>query len=239
MDIPVVAMILRSGWVARIVLFILAVFSVVSWAVIFNRVLVLSSIRRLHRRFRRVMDDAPRLVDAETLDKRIQSSPMGQLGVAGATEYRRILQDAQSHRGMSNWEFFVNSQFEMAGDLLESIVSAGRARLDRGLVLLALMSSASPFLGLFGTVWGVMNSFFEIGNQGSASLPVVAPGIAEALITTIVGLAVAIPAVIFYNYFMHRVERTEDELGDVKERLLVRLKRDIMMQFFAGEGERQ
>lgn len=185
------------------------------------------------------MDQAPRLVDAETLEKRIQSSPMGQLGLAGATEYRRILEDARKHQGMRSWEFFVNSQFEMANDLLESIISAGRARLDRGLVLLALMSSASPFLGLFGTVWGVMNSFFEIGNQGSASLPVVAPGIAEALITTIVGLAVAIPAVIFYNYFMHRVERTEEELGDVKERLLVRLKRDIMMQFFAGEGESQ
>jgi biopolymer transport protein TolQ len=90
-----------------------------------------------------------------------------------------------------------------------------------------MISSIAPFMGLLGTVWGIMNSFYEIGNQGSASLPVVAPGIAEALITTVVGLAVAIPALFFYNYFNHRAERIENEMDEFKDVLLVRVKREI------------
>lgn len=237
MDIPVLDMIARSGWVARVVLLVLAVFSLASWVVIFYRAWALSSVSRLHRRFRRVMDDTPRVSDAESLDKRILRSPMGQLGLAAAAEFRRIGEDAQALGAARDVAFYLNSQFDMARDRMEAVITAGRGRLDQGLVLLALMSSASPFLGLFGTVWGVMNSFFEIGNQGSASLPVVAPGIAEALITTIVGLAVAIPAVIFYNFYMHRVERIEDTLDEARDMLLLRLKRETMTRFFAGSGE--
>jgi len=234
MDIPVIAMVLRSGGVARTVLLILGVFSVVSWAIIFNRALLFSSIGGLHRRFRRILGDSPRLADLGTMDKRVQKSPMGQLGVAGAGEYQRILDDAAQNRAMRDWSFFLSSQFDIAHDRLDSIIANGLARFDRGLVFLALISSASPFLGLFGTVWGVMNSFFQIGSQGSASLPVVAPGIAEALITTVIGLAVAIPAVIFYNIFMHRVERAEDELAEAKERVMVRLKREVLNQFYGA-----
>ena len=146
------------------------------------------------------------------------------------------MDDARENPGVRDWSFFLHNQFDMAGERLAGVVNAGVARLDKGLILLAIISSAAPFLGLFGTVWGVMNSFYQIGSQGSASLPVVAPGIAEALITTIVGLAVAIPAVFFYNYFMHRVERTEDEMVAVRDQVLLRLKRDILAEFYADPG---
>jgi biopolymer transport protein TolQ len=96
-----------------------------------------------------------------------------------------------------------------------------------------MISSIAPFLGLLGTVWGIMNSFYEIGSQGSASLPVVAPGIAEALITTIVGLGVAIPALFFYNYCNHKAERAADDMEEFKELLVVRLRREIFSAFFA------
>jgi biopolymer transport protein TolQ len=107
--------------------------------------------------------------------------------------------------------------------------------LDRGIVILAIASSVAPFLGLLGTVWGIMDSFFEIGNQGSASLPVVAPGIAEALVVTAIGLAVAIPAVLFYNYFVHRVDRLENEMDDFKNMLFSHLKRDIFNTLYSGK----
>ncbi len=235
MDIPVIAMVLRSGGVARVVLLILGLFSVISWAIIFNRALLFRSVGSLHRRFRRVMEDTVQLSQLGSMDKRLQGSPMGRLGIVGVSEYQRILDDAREHRAMRDWSFFLSSQFEIAGERMDSIVAGGLARLDRGLVFLAMISSASPFLGLFGTVWGVMNSFFQIGSQGSASLPVVAPGIAEALITTVIGLAVAIPAVIFYNIFMHRVERAEDELAEAREMVMVRLKREVMKQFYGAE----
>jgi biopolymer transport protein TolQ len=91
---------------------------------------------------------------------------------------------------------------------------------------------------LLGTVWGIMNSFFEIGNQGSASLPVVAPGIAEALVVTLVGLAVAIPAVLFYNYFIHRVERIENEVGEFKNILFSHVKRDILSVLYGDKQKK-
>jgi biopolymer transport protein TolQ len=101
-----------------------------------------------------------------------------------------------------------------------------------------MTSSIAPFLGLLGTVWGVMNSFFDIGNQGSASLPVVAPGIAEALITTIVGLVVAIPALFFYNYLNHRTERLDNEMDEFREFLLGRLKREIFSLLYSERPAR-
>jgi biopolymer transport protein TolQ len=81
-----------------------------------------------------------------------------------------------------------------------------------------------------------MNSFFEIGNQGSASLPVVAPGIAEALIATLAGLAVAIPALFFYNYFNHRAERIETDVDEFKTMLLARIKREALLDLYDGRG---
>jgi biopolymer transport protein TolQ len=153
-----------------------------------------------------------------------------------SVEFRRILEDAQANSNVKDWSFFLQNQFLMADERLNSLVPAITGRSEKGIFLLAIISSISPFLGLLGTVWGIMNSFFEIGNQGSASLPVVAPGIAEALITTIVGLAVAIPAVFFYNYFIHKVERIENELEEFKDILILRLKREMFNLLYGGRS---
>jgi biopolymer transport protein TolQ len=99
-------------------------------------------------------------------------------------------------------------------DALES------ARLERYLHFLATTGSTTPFIGLFGTVWGIMNAFTGIGTSGSASLAVVAPGIAEALVTTAMGLAAAIPAVIAYNYYLSRVNRIIISMEDYSEELV-------------------
>jgi len=227
MDIPVVAMILRSGWVARIILFVLAILSVITWAIIFNRLFVLMSVGKRNRLFRESFRRSRGIAELEKLDERLGQCPLGRLGRAGAGEYRRILEDAHAHSGVKDWSFFLQNQFAMASERFESLFSSVAGTLDKGLFLLAICSSIAPFLGLLGTVWGIMNSFYQIGNQGSASLPVVAPGIAEALITTIVGLAVAIPAVFFYNYLMHRAQRIEDEMGEFVDIILSRLKREI------------
>jgi biopolymer transport protein TolQ len=205
----------------------LMILSLITWAIIFNRFFVLSRVRAGNGLFRRMYESLKRVSDIENMDKKVLESPMAQMGRAGASEYRRILEDARSHTGVKDWSFFLQNQFTMAQDKLESIFSALIQPFDKGVFLLAMISSIAPFMGLLGTVWGIMNSFYEIGNQGSASLPVVAPGIAEALITTVVGLAVAIPALFFYNYFNHRAERIENEMDEFKDVLLVRVKREI------------
>jgi biopolymer transport protein TolQ len=232
MDIPVIEMIERSGWIARVILLLLAFFSVATWAIIFSRLKHFSQVRKLNRSFREKFDSSGGLTDLEKMDKRMEQCPMGIMGKTSLAEYRRILSDARADTGVRDWSFYLQNQFQMAAERIESVSSSAGSHLSRGLVLLAIISSIAPFMGLLGTVWGIMNSFYEIGNQGSASLPVVAPGIAEALITTIVGLGVAIPALFFYNIFTHGAGRIEDELDEFSGHLLLRLKREIFGLLF-------
>lgn len=238
MNIPVLSMILRSGWVARIILLILAFFSLLSWAVIFNRIFYLRHITALNRRFRKLFEGLKSFKQLEKVDPNLESCPLGKLGTVSLGEYKRIISDAKNHSAVKDWSFYLQNQFYMASERISAVAAYLSAQLDYGVFLLAIISSIAPFLGLLGTVWGIMNSFFEIGNQGSASLPVVAPGIAEALITTIVGLAVAIPASFFYNMFVHSAERIEDEMDEFGDQLMLRLKRELFNLLYGESSKR-
>jgi biopolymer transport protein TolQ len=101
-------------------------------------------------------------------------------------------------------------------------------RLSRSLAFLATTGSATPFIGLFGTVWGIMTAFQEIGIRGSASLAVVAPGISEALVATAAGLAVAIPAVVFYNYYNNELSNMETDMQSFSADFLNLVERDLL-----------
>jgi len=236
---PVIDMIIRSGWMGRLIIVLLIVLSFVSWAIIFSRLYVLNKVNKGNRLFRRRWDSLGRLSEVENLDSKLKESLMGHLAKTGTFEYKRILDDSRSHKGVKDWSFFLQNQFSMAADRLESTLISLLTPLDKGVLMLAMTSAIAPFLGLLGTVWGIMNSFYEIGNQGSASLPVVAPGIAEALITTIVGLMVAIPALFFYNYFNHKVEKVENDLDEFKDLLTVRIKKEIFSLLFAEQARPQ
>lgn len=239
MNIPVIDMILRSGTMGKIIVCILLALSLWSWALIVARVASLKKIMKANRTFRKRFADVKSLPDIERVSSAELATPMGQLAKTGADEYERIISDARSHTKVHDWSFFLESQFTMAKERLDSALSAISAPFDRGIFFLAMISSIAPFLGLLGTVWGIMNSFYEIGSQGSASLPVVAPGIAEALITTIVGLAVAIPALFFYNYCNNTAEKAVDDMYEFKELLTVRLRRDIFSAFFTERKPQQ
>ena len=162
---------------------------------------------------------------------------MAQLGKIGAGEYRRILEDAHSHMGVKDWSFFLQNQFTMAADSLQSGFLALIDPFSRGVFLLALMSSMAPFLGLLGTVWGIMTSFQEIGLRGSASLAIVAPGISEALIATAAGLAVAIPAVIFYNYFSNWLTDIETTMQHFSDDFLNLVEREFISRVHGRRSE--
>jgi len=239
MNIPVVDMVLRSGWIARAILILLGIFSVFTWAIILNRMFVLGQAAKRNRKLLHKYVTCPNVIDIEKFEKALLDCPMGLIATSGVAEYRRIIADSKSHLGVKDWSFFLQNQFAITLERLDSIYSTLSRKLDSGLIFLAISASVCPFLGLLGTVWGIMNSFFEIGNQGSASLPVVAPGIAEALITTLVGLAVAIPAVLFYNYFTHRVDRVENEVADFENVLYSHVKRDIFSVLYTNTPEKE
>ncbi len=231
-------MILRSGWVARVILILLAFFSLITWAIIFNRLAYLRSISSQNKLFKKFFEKLEGLKQINNADAKIVGCPLAKLGKVGYTEYKRIIDDAKSHTAVKDWSFYLQNQFHMASERINATISNISSKLDRGVFLLAIISTVAPFLGLLGTVWGIMNSFYEIGNQGSASLPVVAPGIAEALITTIVGLAVAIPSVFFYNIFTHKADRIEDEMDEFKDNVLLLLKRELFNLLY-GERRRK
>jgi biopolymer transport protein TolQ len=203
-----------------------------SWALIFTRVTSLGKIAASNKNFRKHFREVRSLLEVDRMAAAELNTPMGQLAKVGADEYHRIISDTRSHTRVKDWSFFLEAQFTMAKERVESMLAGIVAPFDRGVFLLAMISSASPFLGLLGTVWGIMNSFYAIGSQGSADLAVVAPGIASALITTIVGLAVAIPALFFYNYCHSKAERAADEVEEFKDLLIVRLKREIFSVYF-------
>ena len=200
----ILALVWNAGPIAKIILLVLMTFSIVSWALIVEKAWQFRRVRRQTLEFLRVFREARRPSIVHSAARKLRQSPLAQLyfaayqEVAGIPEVLdKVLDDLDD--GLS-------------GDRLEAVNRALRrasalevARLEHYLPFLATTASATPFIGLFGTVWGVMAAFHGIGAQGSASLAVVAPGISEALIATAMGLAVAITALLFFNYLQTRV----------------------------------
>jgi len=198
-DLDVVGLILQASLIVKLVLLLLAVMSVGSWAVIASR----------WRELRRAAQDSEAFLEvyrseefgvAYDAARELEHSPLSALFLSGCAELRRLAKrEGGPLRGLEV------EQVRAVRKRLAWTAEAEAQRLERGLSLLATTGSSAPFIGLFGTVIGIIGSFQGIGRAGSASLAVVAPGIAEALIATAVGLFAAIPATVFYNSFVGRI----------------------------------
>jgi len=207
-------LVLSAGPVAKFVLVVLALFSVICWALIVEKWWEFRKIRRESTRFIRVFREARRFSLVYGAAKKHRESPLAQMYLAGGQEVA-----ATFGSGEMADRFLEDSDEGMPLDRLDSINRAMRRaagseieRMERYLPFLATTASSAPFIGLFGTVWGIMTSFQSIGAQGSANLAVVAPGISEALIATAAGLGAAIPAVMGYNFFVNRVKYWAGEM---------------------------
>jgi len=202
----VLDLILNAGPVGKAVLIILLGFSIVSWALIVEKWWQFRRVRRQTLAFLKLYRESRRGAAVYAAVKKYRESPLAQLyaaayqEVAGMEEMEEIEDGAGPER------------VEVTHRALRRAATHEVARLERYLPFLATTASATPFIGLFGTVWGVMSAFQGIGQQGSASLAVVAPGISEALIATAFGLGAAIPAVIGYNYYVNRVKHWAAEM---------------------------
>lgn len=186
-------MLSNTGMVAKVVLVILLVFSLYSWTIIFSKGGAYRSRRRQTRRFLRALYKTGRLSELHAASETFRPSPAVEVFEAGFDELERQLRPGGS-RSLASVERAMRAETGDQVSLLE-----GR------LNWLATIASASPFIGLFGTVWGIMDAFLDLGTSGTATLRAVAPGVSEALITTAAGLFAAIPALIAYNQFVHQV----------------------------------
>jgi biopolymer transport protein TolQ len=207
-------LVLSAGPVAKFVLAVLALFSVICWALIVEKWWEFRKIRRESTRFARVFREARRFSLVYAAAKKHRESPLAQLYLAGGQEVA-----ATFGGGELADRFFEESDEGLSPERLDAINRAMRRaagseveRMERYLPFLATTASSAPFIGLFGTVWGIMSSFQSIGAQGSANLAVVAPGISEALVATAAGLGAAIPAVMGYNFFVNRVKYWASEM---------------------------
>jgi biopolymer transport protein TolQ len=191
----VIQLILQAGYVVKGVLIILLLFSVISWTIIFYKWRHFTNADKETANFYRIYSSTQAPKDLLSPSRRFNVSPLANL-------FRNVYSEK------------TYTEREELRRMIRRYSALEAAKLERYLNFLATTGSTTPFIGLFGTVWGIMNAFRGIGAAGSASLAVVAPGIAEALITTAVGLVAAIPAVIAYNYYLSRANRMIIEMED-------------------------
>ena len=197
-----------TGLVARIVLAILLFFSVFSWAIIFQKFRSFKRALLDSHEFLRVFRQSKKLSDIRSSCTLLMDSPLPEVFLSG---YREIENQATVSENPGKT---VIHSFESVRRSLQIASTAELSRLEQRLSWLATTAATSPFIGLFGTVWGIMDAFHGLGTGGAASLSSVAPGISEALITTAAGLFAAIPALIAYNQFLQRLKEFGSMLDD-------------------------
>jgi len=212
----IVNLIQDSGLVAKVVLLILLGFSVLSWGIILSKWARFGRARSQSGRFVRAFRKAQRLQDISAVAEQFKPSPLVAVFEGGYEEYRRQV---------GNPSGTIRS-LEAIRRSMQIAASEELTRLERRLPWLATTGAITPFIGLFGTVWGIIDAFHGLGTAGAATLRAVAPGISEALITTAAGLVAAIPAVIFYNLISQTIREFGARMDDFALEMLNAVERN-------------
>jgi biopolymer transport protein TolQ len=233
-DIDIIHIFLNAGLVVQLVLLILLFFSISSWAVILIKYRYVGKAFKQSSQFIDFFWKSRDLSNAFVKAKQLDASPIARIFRMGYLELKKLSQagvSASMPLTSSTQTPSLGSQatgIENIKRTLRRAINTEMTRLTQMVPFLATTGNTTPFIGLFGTVWGIMNSFRSIGLKGSANLAVVAPGISEALIATAAGLAVAIPAVIAFNYFNQKIRVIESELQSFSADFLNIVERDIL-----------
>jgi biopolymer transport protein TolQ len=218
-------MVVHAGFVVQLVLLLLLLFSVVSWAIILMKYFSIRKVMKENSLFLNVYMKSTKLSEIHPEAKKFRNSTLAEIFRAGYAELVKISRGVRGTPSGKETAEPAGPATEIGGvDNVERAMNRAcgteTSKLEAALGFLATTGSASPFIGLFGTVWGIMDTFKEIGARGSATLAVVAPGISEALIATAAGLAAAIPAVIFYNYYLNRIKGMTLEMDNFSSELV-------------------
>jgi biopolymer transport protein TolQ len=216
-----VSMFLTSGWVVKGVMILLLLGSLISWAIIFNKALALSALKSKAAKFEKLFWSGQSLDELYQQIAPKPDHPMAAIFIAALREWRRAFENGNPRESQV---VGVKERIEKAMNVTILRETDG---IERQLGFLATVGSVSPFVGLFGTVWGIMNAFSAIAARHDTTLAVVAPGIAEALFTTAMGLAAAVPAVIFYNRFVNEIGRYVNRLDAFADEFSTILSRQL------------
>ncbi len=212
-----------SGPVVKFILLVLLFFSIMSWAIVFIKFRYIRKAFKESAEFTDIFWQCRNLADAFSKAKALRSCPTARIFI---TAYMEMARSDGKDKTQTSY-------FQAVGSIKRTInrtIGVEIRRLVQLVPFLATAGNTAPFIGLFGTVMGIMDTFQGIGLSGSASLAVVAPGISEALVATAAGLAVAIPSVIAYNYFTDRIRALDSELQSFGSDILNIMERDIQKQ---------
>ena len=207
-------MIRGAGPMAWTLLLVLAAFSVVSWAIILDRLLLFRKAGGQTNEFLETFRQSAKFSQAKSAAEELEASPLSGMFLSGYAELATQIDAAKGDNPgnpSGGQPTIQRSPLERA---LQRAARTERRTLQRMMMFLATTAAVCPFIGLFGTVWGIMNAFMAIGAYSTADIAVVAPGISAALTTTAAGLAAAIPAVVAYNYLQTRIRRFAEQMDD-------------------------
>lgn len=214
---PLTGLLEQTGWVARIVLLILLIFSLFSWAVIFEKLKLFGQVSAHTKNFLKMFRSSREMPNAATAQAMAPGSPLAAVYSAGYEEWLRQSGGGNPHPGPAHNPQMIAVEMQLAS-------AEETRRLERWMPFLATTGSVTPFIGLFGTVWGVMDAFSRLGQLGATTIRATAPGIAEALITTAAGLFAAIPAVIAYNHYLHRIREYSTRMDNFISEVVTRIE---------------
>jgi len=242
----IIQMILHAGPMVKFVMLILFMFSIGTWAIIFLKFRMLRKAKDETDDFLALFYESRDIKKIYRSSQSLKLSPVARLFSAGYAEFMRFRKiqggdpDSAVQTGAGGQsDYPLRSQRTLMDNLERALRKAEidqNKRLEKALSFLATTGNTAPFIGLFGTVWGIMESFRSIGLKGSANLAVVAPGISEALIATAAGLAAAIPAVVAFNYFTQRVNSLRAEMDIFSTDFLSMVVRQFFKKPTVGKG---
>jgi len=234
-EIDLIHMVSNAGTVVQLVLLLLLFFSITSWAIIIVKYRYIKKSFKQSSEFTEFFWKSRDLSNAFAKAKQLHGSPLARIFRIGYLELKKTSQSGQpveaNSSANSGTNLALNTKFAGIDNVkraLRRATNTEMTRMTQMIPFLATTGNTAPFIGLFGTVWGIMNSFSGIGQRGSASLAVVAPGISEALVATAAGLAAAIPAVIAFNFFTNKIRIVETELHSFAADFLNIIERDIL-----------
>ncbi len=212
-----------------LILLVLVIMSFVSWMIVFNKWRQFRKVDEADKAFLSVFNRSRRLSDSVGQARSFSGSPISKMFSYGYAELTSLHEFKNESGGLQQTvRPLENGDFEIIEMGMEKSMTDEITKLEKQVVFLATTANAAPFMGLLGTVVGVMDSFWAIGERGSASLAVVAPGIAEALLATIVGLGAAIPAVIAFNWANNKMKIVSDQANSFILQFMAQAKKEAM-----------
>lgn len=212
-------MILSAGLMVKFVLLVLLIFSVASWAIILYKLKFLGKVEKETAKFTELFWESGNFGAIASSTKNYPTTPLARLFEAAYNELtgtKRFMVEGASGDALKVYP----GEIDRFTRVLKKTANVEKARMEYSINFLATAGNTAPFIGLFGTVWGIMGAFRSIGEKGAANLAVVAPGISEALVATAIGLFVAIPSVIAYNHVLSRIDRLSTEMDNFSTDLL-------------------